>query len=371
MRIKTFSPEMAGVPSEKNLEEKMVKSDVITSADIREYTDYIIGHLKALKNQSEQEKESFVVDALSDNNILRMVKDEVKSGDLDENEAKNAIGRVRQALIEELKGKMDDKIYLVIENIKNATQNNWERRNIINLAADVGSGPKIIYKDQESYTENIVVQMRHDEAFDLFSKLAPHPNIVSIKEYDPDNQRGIFEKLNLKSLDLYLYWGEEGESERFLDGILVLRDCMSGALYLANNGLVLQDIKLANMGLAETADGNKKGILFDLEGLMKAGTKLNVRITSPGYMPPELLFSTGEYFELSPKEMVFQFGVCLRQIIDIYAEDTEVSADESRKNLDIIKKLQDLAKKMVEANPKHRINLSEANDELADIINKL
>lgn len=90
MRIKTFSPEMGGVPPEKNLEEKMVKSDVLTSADVKDYADYIIGHLKTLKNSSERERELFVVEALSDNKILSKVIDEVMSGNLDEKEAKDA-----------------------------------------------------------------------------------------------------------------------------------------------------------------------------------------------------------------------------------------------------------------------------------------
>ena len=404
MGIDRFSPSMAGVPEAEDLEKKMVSSNVISGADIKKYADFIIHHLEGLKNKSEQETTSFVVDALSDDNILKSseVEDKIMSGELDKNEAQSAIRRVRQALMEQLKAaKIDEKIYLVIKKIvekgissEKKTQNmeaitgittkkeglvkrklkkppaNKEpakpkegRRNIINAVVQIGgAGEEGIFKDQESFLE--AHQEDSEAAFVLLDKLDSHPNIVNIKERDPVSRRIIYEKLNLQTLNKYLSSGEKNK-EKFIIGLKVIKDCVEGAKYLAENGLILQDIKLDNLGLVKQEE-DIKGALFDLEGLFKIGTKMGSRVSGGlKYLPPEIFQPEGDL--IRPGEMVYQFGICLKDILIMYEEWRGLKILDQN----IIKKLNVLIKKMTEKKSEERIGLPEAKTELDILLRSL
>jgi serine/threonine protein kinase len=366
MDIQTFSPQDAGIPEKYNLEHKIVNSDVLSQKDIQEYADYIIGELKLLKNKSEQEKQTFVVDALNDNKILDQVQEKLFSGDLDIDAAENVVRRVRQALADKLKGKIDEKIYLVV---KDASLKNIFsfRKNIINELVNTGSGEIEIYKDQAVDFEEHGRDMA--EAFALLKKLPAHSNIVAIKEYDPASHRTVYEKLNMRDLKTYLRSNDDSK-DNFLLGLKTIKDCLVGASYLAENGLVLQDIKLDNFGLV-MEEKSAKGVLFDLEGLVKADAKMKYRLASPDYWPPEVPekedLKRGNGYAIKSAEMTYQFGLSLEEVIDFFKE-VEVSASVDG---NIAKKLEDLSKKMREKDPKKRIGLTEAKNELEEIIGKL
>lgn len=375
MGIKTFSPEMAGIPEKHDLEKKMASSDVISHADVKEYADYIIGRLKALKNSSEEEKEAFVVDAFRGNRIFQKVAPELaKPNALDETEAQAAIKRVQRALLEELKGKIDDKIYLVIKNLRgnNLIKDLWwknVRRNIVDQVIDVENDKENIYKDQES-----LLTKKHkkdlDEAMGLFRQLDPHPNIVNIKNYDSKKNTAIFEKLNLRPLSEYLSFGEKNK-RKFFVSLKIAADCMAGASYLADNDLVLQDIKVSNLGVV-LEKKNIKGVLFDLEGLVKKDTLLSGRIVVKGYLPPETSYASPEVikdngWKIKPGEMTYQFGVCLQKILDSYALDYVFKGPEEK----VVEKLVNLINKMTAEDPESRITLAEAENELEEILSKL
>ena len=369
MGINTFSPREAGVPRHIDLEHQMVHSDVISQADITKYADYIIDNLKLLKSKSDQEKQTFVVDALSEDKILRQVEvvEAKLAGHLDHEEAQSALRQVRKALVERLKGKLDENIYLNITDLVNRTE---DRVNIISKVVGVASGKEEIYKDQEL----LIKEHKDDtaEAIALFKKLAPHPNIVNIKEYDEISQRTIYEKLNLQPLHENLKVRPRNR-QKFVVSLKVVKDCLVGAQYLADNGLVLQDIKLSNLGLV-TDEETTKGVLFDLEGLLKEGTKMSTRMYGGiMYLPPEILENKEE--GIKPSEMVYQFGNCLEEILDYYEKEKIFkSADEKiSESADGVtaKKLDALAEKMREQNPEKRPSLSEAKNELEEIIGKL
>lgn len=424
MGIDRFSPAAAGVPKEIDLEEKMTSSDVITGADIKAYAKFIAGHLNELKNKNESgQQELFIIDALSDSSLLKMVEDEVMSGQIDKNEAKSVIKRVRQALIDELKAigmGIDEKIYLVIKDIvkkgvdsekpeearemelEGATKETSERvatkpakptrpkatdsvgsrdiidiiveepsapkqkdrTNIISDVIDVASGAEVIHKQQEPLKKGHKADT--EAAIKLFNKLDPHPNIVKILKYDKNLERIIYEKLNLQTLDKYLASGEKN-IDKFVKCLEVVKDCIEGARYLAVNGLVLQDIKLDNLGLEKQAE-EVKGVLFDLEGLFKTDTKMHGRMTAKHlrYLPPEILQVKGKK-TIRPAEMVYQFGVCLQDILTLY-EDRRVFKNTDK---NAVKKLEILVKKMTEKNYLDRISLAEAKNELEDIVNEL
>lgn len=387
MRIKTFSPELAGIEDKHDLEKKMIHSDVISHADVKAYADYIIGQLKALKNSSEEEKESFVVDAFNEDNIEGKVWNERAVGNLllvEPEEALSAIKRIRRALVEELKGKVDEKIYFVISDLigdgsRMPVTGDTGRKNIIHHVVDIENEKEGVFKDQEPIID--VQKENLSKAMVLFKQLAPHPNIAKVKLYDPETNRTVYEKLDFVPLYEYLK-SENFDEKKLLASLKVLRDCIKGAIYLADNHLILQDICLANLGV----ENDGKGILFDLEGLTVAGTVFPNRMSHGEiYFPPELIkIKEGtippelEPSEIKPSEMVFQFGECLHTIQDTYSNS---EARARGQNLDILRSLRALFSDMTvlldsvsgfeEDVFGARISLQEAEVRLDEIIDKI
>ena len=72
MSIESFDPESEryGRFNKRGLEEKMIKNDIITHADVQNYANYIVGKLKKLKDVNQEEKKSFVVDALNGDRVF-------------------------------------------------------------------------------------------------------------------------------------------------------------------------------------------------------------------------------------------------------------------------------------------------------------
>lgn len=409
MAIEAFYPESerSGHLRKHGLEEKMVKNDIVSHADVQNYANYIVGKLKNSKNASEDAQKSFVIDALNSDRIFEnffyssVINNFQIADKLDKKALQGAFLRIRKALVEELKGKIDGKMYLVIDDIVKKMEKsehptlrqsstdplveeieipevlNPRKRNVISVVENIDNGVQGVYKDQQWK-----VPVSHEGAFSLYTQMVPHPSIAKIKEYDPENNRFIYEKLNLKStlsvydkkingsLDFYK------NTPEFVAAIKVLNDCVEGALHLENNHLVLQDIKLSNIGIEKSGE-ELKGVLFDLEGLVEEGKFRRGRLRADGYLPPEAEPSSSDSSGLSkigPKEMSFQFGVCLQKIIDSFVSEDVYEMLKlnksltSRRKLAAIEDVKKLALKMQERDPQDRVDLRTANIELSSII---
>ncbi len=409
MSIEAFYPESErfGRSNKRGLEDKMIKKDVISNADVKNYANYIIGKLKKIKSSNQDGQRSFVLDALNRERLFvnfyfHNGADSLKDIDnLDKQALDSAFLRIRRALKEELKGKIDGKIYLVIDDvIKDMEESedsvdyisstdplveeieipvapNPRRRNIISVVENIDNSVESVYKDQQWK-----VPREQENAFSLYAQMAPHPNMAKIKEYDPENNTVIYEKINFKNFQDY---GRKNDlsfyrNPKELANLLkVLDDCVEAALYLENNHLVLQDIKLSNIGI-ESDDKGVKGVLFDLEGLVEEGVTLKSRMHTPGYLPPETKLDNAEVTNLTtvgPKEMVFQLGVCLQKITDyclsVNAREMLVlnKSFEARRKLGVIGDLDELVIKMKEVDPEHRKDLRYVHDKLASIIENI
>ncbi|HSR89243.1 MAG TPA: hypothetical protein VLK22_02465 [Candidatus Udaeobacter sp.] len=354
MGIEYFSPEEERIARKDNLEIKMLEQHAISRKDIEEYADYIVSKTE----ETEDDEASFVVDALSDSKILGMLSKEQWAGELSSKEAKDCISLIRRLLIEKLKDRLDKETYLVLQTLETKKRN---EHNVIQEVVGVLSGQRSMHKEQHPIPD----QEEHiAEAIDYFMEIikrdGSHANIVNIEQYDPESKRTIYEKLDLRPLNEYL--NVVKSKSNFITGLKVVKDCLNGAEYLADNGLVLQDIKLSNLGVV--SDENvQKGVLFDLEGLVKNGRVLDNRLRVDDYLPPEFFKGEG----IQPSEMTYQFGICLSKMLDLYErEDIFRIMYKS-----VLEKLDELAKKMIVREPKDRISLTEAKGELEEILANL
>ncbi len=151
------------------------------------------------------------------------------------------------------------------------------------------------------------------------------------------------------------------------DALKLLKDCMLGATHLIKHGLVLQDIKIAQL-MGEYKNGVlKRGLLIDPEGLYLANTTINIRFypRSPEYHPPEVreLISANKPNPsiIRPAEMVYQFGVCLKYL-------TEATASLTKKTKQALLKT---AEQMTLSDPLLRPTLLQATKIIVPIIKKI
>ena len=91
---------------------------------------------------------------------------------------------------------------------------------------------------------------------------------------------------------------------------------------------MMQDIKPGNIGIRIDKG---TGLLFDLEGLARMDSKQVAPMVTEGYKSPELLSAlAGEDHLplLSEKEMVYQLGVCLRDVFSRFSMKSSRSIQE-------------------------------------------
>lgn len=403
MSIKSFSPEMNGAINRKStsLEEKILNSEAaIPHAEVKKYADYIISKLKMYKDfeGDTQDKMSFVVDALSEDRVLKGIFHEIVDGNLNKNEVEAVVSRIRKALVEELKGKIDEKIYLGIKDFVNFGQEvsvstisgrklpnlpeekkkqevrSLHNKNLIRHAIDIDNGRGVVYKNQER-TVSEDYEKALQEAMGLFIKLDPHPNIVNFLENDQKNKGALYEYRKIKTLVEYASENKVDfyrSPKLFAQTLEVLKGCMEGAQYLAENNLVLQDIRPKNLGV-EVEDDKVRGVLFDLEGLIKQGTIESSRMYAAGYEPPE---TTEDAVAVMPDEMTFQFGVSIRALMQkcvgaFMPDPGKFDISEMILKQSIVKDLKVLSENMSKKNTNDRISLLSAIAELENIIERV
>jgi hypothetical protein len=348
MPIETFSSK--NFDKDSDLERKMVEQDVVMPADIAAYADEIAERVEHLRKDSE--KKTFVFDALTDDRMKRLAGTE-ELDDLTDAEIAHAMDRIRKALIESLRGKIDDSLFFVVKDLQ--VKSNDRGPDIISEVM-AGGGKTGVHKQQPHFEgfKDLV-----DDAMAEFAKLPPHENIVKLLEHDPSGDESLWEKKHIKPLSKYMLNEKDSDQEKFRTGLTVVKDCMRGAVFLSEHGLVLQDIHPLNLGL-EMTDKGPKGVLFDfgglvIEGDMPAG---NARMSRKGYWPPGIGTSG-----FHPSEMTYQFGKTLETLAQHYAAMLGTDAGETG-----VKDVKKLAMEMVAPDPKDRPPLEDATERLEAIM---
>ena len=179
------------------------------------------------------------------------------------------------------------------------------------------SGQEDVLREKKTSLYQGKALVLHQAAVKKLLRILPHKNFIPLHGYNPETH----ETLSPHYEDLHNLFLPEGEKSAVSprETLSILRDCLNGALFLEDHGLVLQDIKLENLGYV-TQDsrgrliqgGKKVGVLFDLEGIYPIGADLHDRYFTWLYVPPELHIKPIPSVQSS--EMVYQFGVCLFEI---------------------------------------------------------
>ncbi len=372
------------------LERLVAEEKPVTGREIKKYVDGIVSELKKLTSQPEREhflkrlakklfgrnqpaekedkKITAVVGGLENetaideyqfkhisSKVLQDEKDELKAG----------MNRIRSAVAEELKQRLTKEAEL--------GQLNYSDVNLLASFFDIAVAPheRRVGRVEDLYKQAAVFKKTsekeffnkselkiHHAALQKFSKLEPHDNVVAFREFDLHGVKTIVEELKLKTVKDLL----KNESTPLAEILKAVKDCLSGAIFLEKNGLILQDISIDNLGVIEEEEKNR-GLLFDFDGLYLADAGMNGRMGKMIYFPPEAIIR--EETPVKTSEMVYQFGICLKAVFGIFKSGLPQEEWD---------RAEQLIKKMIsfEVNLRYpmqnRVSLEEAKNKLEDLI---
>ncbi len=189
-----------------------------------------------------------------------------------------------------------------------------------------------------------------------------HPNILPILGFDSKKlEIHVPERKLLTLREMYNKLPKIGtpneKRKATVDLIRFICDGAAGAEFLAKNGLVLEDLKLEN--IAKDLDRDI-GVLFDLDFIVEIGKRRKIYpVFSKSYCPPEWTEISGSVIVPSEKEMVYELGVALKNIL--LSPHIELAFSE-------LGPLTDIVSGMVKKNPGKRLKINESVRELKNFI---
>lgn len=353
----------SNILEDENVSESLVadfleSEDPITAERIREYAKEIA---ELYKNAEAANGRGLILilNKLANSEMYRQfIKPPIK--DLETRQvAAIVLSSIRRKVIEELKNYLEPKQFLLILKDIDPARRDASRRAV---EATDGYHQSQVYKEYPE--DNIFMDTEveiHQRAYERFASLPGNEHVVNYFEAQvaPEWQHKIgalTKKLELYDLKYYVTTGETADFNKFLK---IFKDNLMGAKYLSDNGIVLFDICLANLGYDKEKDS---GILFDMDGLYLNGENHYGSYSHEGYELPELPdLKKGLATEAG---MVYQFGVALKELL-VWARIND-GFEISDQNERIIN---DLINKMSKKKPGNRPSLAECIETIEKVIN--
>ncbi len=193
------------------------------------------------------------------------------------------------------------------------------------------------------------------------------------QKVDVENGATIIQKASLTTVGRAIFPKKDMEPsfDKFtlLQILSFLAEIIRGHKYLLENGLILSDNHLDNLGIDISDENNPRGVLFDFGGLRKKGER-SIYSTAESFYPPE----RGEEDDspATEKNIVFELGQDIRKILEAYDQacyGNHILQEEFPANL--IGKLGRLWRKMLNSSIENRLNMTEVQQQLEEILHKV
>ncbi len=321
----------------KRLPEMIVSKDTpITGQDISNYADLLA---KALKKAPPEQARIFLIQALSAETLINRyfysklplferwagaMSEDMKE-DLENQIAvlkqrtypeevavmRLEIARIQAAIQEELKKRLvndPDLAHLQYSNLFFEVSAPFDEHPLVTQQKTLNQDP-YIFKTEKCFATPFEIG-EHTRALKLLSELPDCDYILKPAFFDSKRLETLTEEVELRHGGVS-FFRQTDPATSLHEDLCVLRDCLKGAQFLADNGLGLQDITPQNIGSYIKA-GRRIGILFDLEGIYPLGVLLKKRMRPRSRPIPEIDENVQTPFQTS--EMVYQFGHCIREI---------------------------------------------------------
>lgn len=387
-------PEVLDV-GKKHLERTIATAEYVTQENIRAYVASLVSQyndilLATPESLLAKQKPLLLAEALSDEGIEAMYytaierlagEDPFLISELSEEELQQAMDPIRRGIIEEFRRQGVDvgDVYMVRKEIQAGNRKyldtegteRYKQRNrifLVDRAKDASSGVyhENIFRGEELHRQELRAAMdllkKEFATMTEKEKKYGYPYVLDVHRYDPNTLATVVEVLDMKETLFEAMDSIQTKKDliRILD---IWGDGVFGGNFLAENGLMLMDIKPKNIGIHKT-DGEEHGILFDLDGLYRLGAPVHQPISSPEYEVPE---KDEEVVIATEQQMTYQFGVMLKEIL----LEVSISMGLSDKDNETLRNLEDLAAAMSEQKPEKRLTIASALDQFEDMIEKL
>jgi len=336
----------------------------LTREDIREYVEMVITEYENMKEESPDEALTIIIRGLSDDNLMMSVPLEgFDEYDLhkDSPEIKAALEMMRRAVIEELSNHLEPYDFLLFEKRykrKKKKKGPGVEINPNYIEEAVGhAGEKKIMRSLDMVVDEAGYAEARGEALRKYAEIPDNKHLVSAETHDTTMGESQY-KVVTKYEDLdNLYNLVEKVGIPFREALAILLDNMKGAQVLVDNDLMLEDIRMKNLGYDKSA---KAGKLYDLDGLQLLGYKRRHAMQHYDYIPPELYQFAADGHSSTAKEMVYQFGRCLEEVLTNYFSKDMDPEIFGRSNV--------LIGKMKNSDPELRNELDDSITHLEEII---
>lgn len=369
--------------------------DFVTSAEINEYTQTIIDKINEAKNPEQQQV--IILDLLKDDEILKFAEHEVKrkypeflqprttakgKEVIDFEEIKvsllDSINLIKKQIIEDLKPHVSPNLLMfVVDNLQEANKGSKNKLAIIKDSnEDLAFFKEFYISKYDFYMQQ---QKKCLEILkEAFSKLKDpndempyvvRPLIISTPIPQKNNRR------ELQPIGYTVAHRDFNSLKDTVDKpqsdittkecLLAMVDCLRGAKFLADSGLTLTDLQLKNLGIDKIT---KKGILFDLDGLLPINKIITSTIgPSLDQQPPEYRNYRKKDCTATGQSMIWEIGDALSQYIfketlRLSKADMQVKFDN---RWDILK---EYTKKMTAKKPEDRPDFDTCIIDLTKII---
>jgi hypothetical protein len=368
------------------LSKKIVSGqEMITSQDVEGYVDEIASVLKDTRDVNQTR--TYILTVLSEESLIKhyllslvpawkkvlalvsgKTRNEVAQGtSLHSLEPetlqllKLELHRIQEAIKESLRKRLtndQDLQHLDYSDIL-FTKEILTRNELVRRVETLNKKNHILKKEKRPYPSEIPY---HQEALQLLGTLPEHPNILFHTHVDSERLETITEEIELRDESKETLLFRERLSLKEVLG--VIKDCLQGAQFLEAHGIVLEDICPDNIG-SHFVEGQRVGILFDIEGIYKANAPQLGRLSHLAFMPPEV--SQDHPTIVSASEMVFQFGRSIELIINRLAIiDASIRAE-----LDALIEGMTFYEEKAEYPTKKRLSLTTALDRLTIILQRI
>ncbi|MFH1287056.1 MAG: hypothetical protein ABII02_04915 [Candidatus Magasanikbacteria bacterium] len=380
----------------QDLEKSVLNKDAVSREEIRNYAKMIAEEFKS-EALGKEEKRLLALDMLGKDRMLRRLDtSQVDLSGLSEEEMESALKPIREALLEELSNHLEsDEFALIKRDIANSKLETGEQHLEQTRKLDDKKGPMnanriaellrpkskrnreqvyrtgVLYEDAKIETKQAITHaheiLAHAQEQEKENNGHYFSGVIQEERFDPISGESVVRKIEMSDMsDLIMNEAENGPGPQEASHILKLfSDAIEACAWLEEKGLMLEDIKPANIGLTEDARGNKRVIFHDLDGLHPIGTKDRLATYSGGgFEPPE--FENREMPITSAKKMVFQLGVSM-----LYTFRLKKQSFSEHVPRDTYIKILDLVQEMVERRRHQRPDLKQCKSQIDALIEEI
>ncbi len=378
-------------------------ADYLKPEIIKNYIQQIVEQVN--QSQDSTAQKACVIDLLREENIQKLLaQKEIDADDKEEIEKMTLywVKKIKKGIIEELKKYLPDDLYFFVKEKEKQDYHLFNKKSII---IDSKTDREYFFKESRMFSNETREEM--EECFRILRNAINNlknpekemPFIIkpenigqNTKDGHVDNQSISLtsNQVDLTSIEdalgeeahgnMYYKELDEASAKKALSGIL---DCLRGTRFLAQNGLTLTDLDTEpigkNLGINNK---NKRGVLFDLDGLQQIGHNIN-RIIAPSkangekelrlFAPEYRLFGIEVNTVATAESMIWEIGDSILGLAEIQIDILFKSSDFFAKNklISVWEKLREFSNKMIAKKPTDRPSFDICITKIEEIINKL